>query len=74
MRLRTRSTESAGDIARRLATARRELAFAVHYDYVLCNDNLAATVRALEAVVDAWRCRLSSTRIIEAFCTSLSHL
>ena len=73
-RLRARHTDPPADVVLRLATARRELSFAVHYDFVVCNDDLPAAVAAVGAVVDAWRCRLASATTLARFTASLSHL
>lgn len=48
-RLRSRGTEDPDKLARRLDTARRELERAAEFDAVLVNDDLATTVRGLEA-------------------------
>jgi guanylate kinase len=50
-RLRKRHTEDEASIARRLATARAELARAGEYDYQIMNDNLEEAVRQLNAIV-----------------------
>ena len=50
-RLMRRRTETPAAIRRRLAAARRELACAAWYDYVVVNDRLDQTVRALETIV-----------------------
>jgi len=56
-RLIARKTESAADLRRRLARARRELPFWRSYDYVVANDRLADSVDACLAIVRAERLR-----------------
>ena len=52
-RLRIRKTESAEDMARRIETAREELAQAEHYHYVVENetDAVDAAVRRIAAIM-----------------------
>lgn len=50
-RLRARNTEDEGRLARRLETAREELARAGEFDHRIVNDGLDAAVRDLEAVI-----------------------
>jgi guanylate kinase len=50
-RLRKRHTEDEAAIARRLATARAELARAGEYQYQIINDDLEEAVRQLHAIV-----------------------
>ena len=50
-RLRERSQDSAGVIQRRLETARREIENYGKYDYILVNDHLPDSVKALEAIL-----------------------
>ena len=47
-----------GDLARRLAIAREELALARQYDYLVVNDRIEKAVEALRAIVIAERCRV----------------
>lgn len=56
-RLRGRATDAEDVIARRLVTARRELAQAPWFEYLLVNDNLAVAEQELEAVLRAERLR-----------------
>jgi guanylate kinase len=57
-RLRTRSTESEEQIARRLAAARAEIERgAPRYDHVLVNDELRPALERLQAVVASARAR-----------------
>ncbi len=56
-RLRGRQTDSEDVVARRLANARREIAAAHWYDYLLVNDDLEAAREQLKAIVLAERCR-----------------
>jgi guanylate kinase len=55
-RLRRRATDSAEAIAKRLATAKRELQHYDEYDYLVVNDNLDRAYQQLNAVVEATRC------------------
>lgn len=57
-RLTTRRTESAERIARRLARAREEAAAVQAYDYWIVNDDRAAAIAVLDAVVVAERARV----------------
>lgn len=56
-RLRGRGTESAETVGVRLANARKEMAEAHWYDYLIVNDNLAVATEMLQAVILAERCR-----------------
>jgi len=56
-RLRHRHSDAPEVIARRLETARREIAHWSQYDYLVVNDRLRAAGGALEAVVEAARFR-----------------
>ena len=60
-RLQQRHTESPEAIAKRLASAQREIANLHMYEYVIINDELAEAVRALEAVLIAERHRGART-------------
>ena len=51
-RLRERATESAGEIGERLALARRQMAEADDFDYVVTNDDVERAARELVGVVD----------------------
>jgi guanylate kinase len=50
-RLRDRATESAGEIGERLELARRQIAEAADFDYVVTNDELGRAVAELDRVV-----------------------
>ena len=50
-RLRDRATESSGEIDERLAIARRQLEHASDFDEVVRNDDLAAAVEGMSAVI-----------------------
>jgi guanylate kinase len=52
-RLRQRGTEDDAAIARRLATARRELEHKGEFDHVVLNDNLDAAVARVRALIQA---------------------
>lgn len=57
-RLRARGTEDPERLARRLDTARRELAELDRFDYRVVNDDLAVATRQLRAIISAERCRI----------------
>jgi guanylate kinase len=60
-RLRTRSTESEGAIAERLAAAREEIARGMAcYDYAIVNDDLSEARRQLDAIVACERARIAN--------------
>ncbi|HUL71472.1 MAG TPA: guanylate kinase [Vicinamibacterales bacterium] len=61
-RLRGRSQDSDGAIARRLDTARHEIAAVDEYDYVVVNDDLERCVNEIAAIVTAERARRSRRR------------
>jgi guanylate kinase len=50
-RLRSRGTENAASLARRLANARRELARSGEYDHVVVNDDLERAVAELRELI-----------------------
>jgi guanylate kinase len=52
-RLRSRGSEAADALARRLRTAESELLFAEEFEYVILNDELSRTVRRVEAILEA---------------------
>jgi guanylate kinase len=56
-RLRHRHSEEPAVIARRLETARQEMAHWPEYDYLVVNDRLRTATRALRAVAEAARVR-----------------
>ncbi len=56
-RLAGRGTDAADTVRLRLANARREMADADRYDFVVVNDDLERAVAAVKAVVVAERCR-----------------
>jgi len=56
-RLRGRQSESAEALERRLELARREVACAGEYDYVIVNDDLDQAVEVLCAIITAERAR-----------------
>jgi guanylate kinase len=66
-RLRERSQDSAEVIQRRLETARREIENYGKYDYILVNDRLSDSVRALEAILLSERQKRSGQRDAELF-------
>ncbi|MFQ5680807.1 MAG: guanylate kinase [Candidatus Omnitrophota bacterium] len=50
-RLRGRSAESPGQIKKRLSLAKKEIACAEDYDYVLINDNIVPAVKELGKII-----------------------
>jgi guanylate kinase len=58
-RLRGRASDSADVIARRLATAREEIAHVSEFDYVIINDRFDEAVQDLVGIVRAERLRVS---------------
>lgn len=56
-RLRGRGTESEATIGVRLNNARKELACAGSYDYLIVNDRLDEAVESLRSIIIAERCR-----------------
>ena len=56
-RLRSRHSDAAEEIERRLQTARQEIAHWDEYDYVVVNDHLENATQALRAIVRAARFR-----------------
>jgi guanylate kinase len=66
LRLRARSQDADEAIARRLATARREVSAVEEYDYVVVNDELERCVAELAAIVTAERARLARRRTMIA--------
>jgi guanylate kinase len=57
LRLRTRNTDDADEIAKRLRNARAEIARYVHYDYALINDDLESAFKRLLCIIAAERMR-----------------
>ncbi|MDQ1248082.1 MAG: guanylate kinase [Actinomycetota bacterium] len=55
-RLRSRGTEDADEVDRRLRTAEQEIAAAHEFDAVLVNTDIAATAQALLDLLDASAC------------------
>jgi len=65
-RLRGRdSGADPGDLMRRLAIAREELALARRYDYLVVNDRIERAVGDLRAIVIAERCRIRKEQAAE---------
>lgn len=56
-RLTSRGTDAAGVITTRLRNARREVGYAPRYRYWIVNDDLAAAVARMRAVISAEECR-----------------
>ncbi len=58
-RLQARRTESAEKIAGRLIVARKELAEAAWYDFIIVNDDLEEAVADLAAILRACHCKMA---------------
>lgn len=58
-RLRERGTENEETIRSRMAVAKRELARAFRYDYVVLNDEVASAVKRINTIIDAEKMRYS---------------
>lgn len=56
-RLRRRASDDEPAIRVRLKNARREISYASHYEYFLVNDDLAAAVERMRAIITAETCR-----------------
>ncbi len=56
-RLRTRASDSAEQIARRIADSRLEIARAPEFDYIVINDDFATAINDLRAIFAARRLR-----------------
>ncbi len=63
-RLSGRGTEDEGTVHKRLREAVGEIAQAVHYDYIVVNDDLDQAVDALSAVIVSERARFSHNKYI----------
>ena len=61
-RLAARGTDGREIIRRRLANAKGEIGEIIHYDYFVVNREVRAAVRALSAIVDAERARISRVK------------
>lgn len=57
-RLRNRGTEDRARLRRRLRSAESELAAVGEFDYAVVNDDLAVTVRTVDAIISAEGCRI----------------
>jgi len=55
-RLKKRATDGAKEVRKRLAIARKEMAFSKKYDYIIVNDKVADAVEKLKAIIIAKRC------------------
>ncbi len=58
-RLRERGTENEETIRSRMTVAKRELARAFRYDYVVLNDEVASAVKRINTIIDAEKMRYS---------------
>jgi guanylate kinase len=61
-RLRKRGAESEAEIQRRLNRAREEIAALPQYDYLIINDDVAASVERFSSIVNAERSRVARLR------------
>ena len=52
-RLTARGTEDPEEVGRRLRTAREELEEAVHFDYIVVNDEVRLAMERIRAIVEA---------------------
>ena len=71
-RLRTRAQDSDDVIADRMKKSRDEISHWSEYDYVLINDDLAATAERLKTIVTAERLRLSQQPDLTGFVRGLN--
>ncbi len=70
-RIQKRGTDTLEVIKRRLGCAKRELAMAHNYDYIVVNDVVSAATEKLACIVRAERCRsFRSTDLIERIVNS----
>ena len=65
-RLRTRASDSAEQIARRIADSRIEIARAPEFDYIVINDDFATAINDLRAIFGARRLRRDAQLIRQA--------
>lgn len=63
-RIQGRGTDSQAAIRERFAAARREIEEAYKYDYVVINEDIAETTKAVEAIILAERCRVERNQNI----------
>jgi guanylate kinase len=67
-RLSLRNTDEEATVSRRIANARREVADAPSYDYLVINDELERAVAEVISIVTAERLRMAKRRaIVDAF-------
>jgi guanylate kinase len=66
-RITLRATENEVERQKRLNQAQIELSYLSEYDYLVVNDDLAAAVKKLQAIIIAERCRLSRLDRKEVF-------
>jgi len=55
-RLKARATDKAAAVSERLKTAKKEIAQAHKYDYVITNDELDRAINMLQSIIIAKRC------------------
>jgi guanylate kinase len=62
-RLRKRGTDDEATIVKRLDNARREVLYAGQYDYVVVNEHLDETIKAIQNILSVERSRSTRVRI-----------
>lgn len=66
-RLRGRGLDDEETMRLRLENARNEIRYARHYDYMLVNQELGATIETIRQIIAAERCRSNRIDIKDAF-------
>lgn len=56
-RLKKRATDGAKEVSRRLRIAKKEMAYARKYDYVIVNDKVKNAAKSIKAIIMAKRCK-----------------
>ena len=68
-RIQKRGTETAESMERRLGSATQEINLARQYQYLVVNDEVAAAVQRIQAIITAEKCRLErNPALIEKIC------
>lgn len=65
-RIQKRGTEPPQSLSARLEAARQELQHLPHYDYVIINDKISASLQKLLAIITAEKCRVERNRDLVA--------
>jgi guanylate kinase len=71
-RLDARNQDAPETVERRMAQARGEIEHCPDYDYVVVNDDLAASEAALRAILAAERCRRTRLTGLDAFLAAMA--